>query len=305
MNILIASGLPEMKESIELQLSTKGVTIENIDYVESTKKLIDALSTRQYDFVLVGYLVDKTDIWKISTLINTYPLKSKFRALILIKETCEVEIPIILAKEYQFSVVCLDDLSQTIYGWQQKTFNRHSLLIIEDDKDASLTAHYALQDIYDVDCAMDGQTGYDLWERKKHDLILLDLMLPKLSGEEVLEKVMAVNNNQSVIIVTALDKIDLQNKLLLNGASEYLCKPFSLNDLKLMCQALLNKSKLLHQQQYTELKMNNIRNKVWLIEYALKGNRIEDVKKILPSLKDILPNNLTEDEKINLITKEL
>jgi DNA-binding response OmpR family regulator len=115
---------------------------------------------------------------------------------------------------------------------------------------------------------------------------------------------MALNKNQSVIIVTALDKPRLQNKLLLNGASEYLCKPFSLEALKTLCQKLLNKSKLLHQAHYAEAKLNALRNLVWLLDYALSHNDGGKVKEIMAALKSLLPNNLTEDEKISLIARE-
>lgn len=304
MNLLIASGLSGIKESIEFQLTTSNEgEVDYIHYVETAKDIMDSLSAKNYDFVITGYIVDGIDVWKLSKLINSSRHKSGDHRLIIIKETCEIEIPSILAKEYKFSIESLDNIIHTLnsYKLESNPSSLNSLLIIEDDEDASITARHALQDIYDVDYAIDGEAGYDLWLKKRHDLILLDLMLPKMSGEEVLDKIMTLNNNQSVIIVTAINKTEIQNKLLINGASEYLCKPFSLTDLRLLCQALLNKSKLFHQQQYLDEKINKIRNDVWLIEYAMTLNKLDDAKKILTSLKHSLPNNLTEDEKINLI----
>lgn len=313
MNLLIVSDPYGSKAAIQDQLVESDIQADDVTYVESAKALLDAILSDAYDFIIAEYAVDGTDIWRLSTLIYSTHFRLHSCPVFLIKETCQIEIPSILAKEYSFSVVSLGDLVETLcaaYHSNNEASCRHqnparnTLLIIEDDKDASLTAYHALKETYDIDMAGDGLSGYELWEKNRHDLVLLDLMLPKISGEQILKRMMAINKNQSVIIVTALDKLSIQNKLLLNGASEYLCKPFSVVDLRALCQIQLNKSKLLHQAHYSESKMNALRNLVWLLDYALIQNEKEKVKTIMTSLKEKLPNNLTEDEKIRLLTLE-
>lgn len=309
MNVLIVTDPFSNAAAIEAQLAAAGIKADSVAHVASARALMDALLTQRCDLIVAEYSVAGMDIWRLSTLINAMRFSAYARPIFLIKETCEIDIPELLAKEYGFTVVPLEDLAGVFAAFNdlpntQFGGSRHSVLIIEDDKDASLTACHALKDLYDVDCAYDGLSGYALWERKHHDLVLLDLMLPKLSGEDILNNMMALNKNQSVIIVTALDKPRLQNKLLLNGASEYLCKPFSLEALKTLCQKLLNKSKLLHQAHYAEAKLNALRDLVWLLDYALSHNDGGKVKEIMAALKSLLPNNLTEDEKISLIARE-
>lgn len=313
MNALVVTDPFSDTTAIQTQMAAAGFEADAVVYVTSVVALMDALLTRRCDVIVTEYAVASMDIWRLSTLINSMRFSAPSRAIFLLKETCEIDIPLLLAKEYGFTVVSIDDLAGTLTAVREPGNGRfggamnparHSVLIIEDDKDASLTAYHALKDLYDVDVADDGLSGYAHWEARHHDLVLLDLMLPKLSGEDILSKMMEINKHQSVIIVTALDKPRLQNKLLLNGASEYLCKPFSLDALKTLCQKLLNKSKMLHQAHYAEAKLNAIRNRVWLLDYALSQNEGDRVKEIMASLKGMLPNNLTEDEKISLIARE-
>jgi DNA-binding response OmpR family regulator len=310
MSALVVTDPFSNKMPIQAQMSAAGFNAESVVYVESAKALMDALLTSSCDLIVTEYAVANMDIWRISTLINSMRFSPQVRPIFLIKETCEIDIPVLLAKEYGFTVVPLENLAGMLTvvndpaNRQQFGGCRHTVLIIEDDKDASLTACHALKGLYEVDIAYDGLSGYALWEAKHHDLVLLDLMLPKLSGEDILSKMMVINKNQSVIIVSALDKPKMQNKLLLNGASEYLCKPFSMDALKTLCQKLLNKSKLLHQAHFAESKLNAIRNLVWLLDYALSQNDADRLKQIMAALKGLLPNNLTEDEKISLIARE-
>ncbi|MGY6275020.1 response regulator [Methylomonas sp. MgM2] len=313
MNALVVTDPFSDTAAIKAQMTAAGINTDSVIYVKSARALIDALLTHRCDVIVAEYAVANMDIWRLSTLINSLRFSAQVRPTFLIKETCEIDIPALLAKEYGFIVVSLDDLAGALTAVNDPgngqfdgatNPSRHTVLIIEDDKDASFTAYHALKNLYSVDVAYDGLSGYALWEAKRHDLVLLDLMLPKLSGEDILSKMMAINKNQSVIIVTALDKPKMQNKLLLNGASEYLCKPFSLDALKTLCQKLLNKSKLLHQAHFAESKLNTIRNMVWLLDYALRQNDGDRVKEIMAALKGLLPNNLTEDEKISLIARE-
>lgn len=313
MNVFVVTDPFSDTAAIQTQMTAAGFNAESVVYVKSPRALVDGLLSHRCDVIVAEYAVANMDIWRLSTLVNSMRFSAQSRPVFLIKETCEIDIPVLLAKEYGFTVVPLQSLADMLVAVSDPsnrqsggTANpaRHTVLIIEDDKDTSFTAFHALKDLYDVDVADDGLTGYGLWEAKHHDLVLLDLMLPKLSGEDILSKIMAINKNQSVIIVTALDKPKLQNKMLLNGASEYLCKPFSLDALKTLCQKLLNKSKLLHQAHFAESKLNAIRNLVWLLDYALSKNDADRLKQIMAALKGLLPNNLTEDEKINLVARE-
>jgi DNA-binding response OmpR family regulator len=79
--------------------------------------------------------------------------------------------------------------------------------------------------------ASDGETGYALACSDEVDLVILDLMLPKLSGQEVLERLRAKRPDVPVIVLTAKDAVEDRVRNLNAGADDYLTKPFSFAEL--------------------------------------------------------------------------
>lgn len=104
-----------------------------------------------------------------------------------------------------------------------------TVLVIDDDACINDLVEKALvSEGYDVMKAYSGTEALLLLGQKKPDLILLDLMLPGISGEELLPKIKDI----PVIVVSA--EMDLKNKveLLTNGAADYMTKPFEIEELK-------------------------------------------------------------------------
>jgi len=129
-------------------------------------------------------------------------------------------------------------------------------MVIDDDIHIGNMLEEALsREGYRVTRAYSGTEALMLLSSHKPDLILLDLMLPGLSGEELLPKIEGI----PVIIVSA--KIDIDNKveLLLSGAADYITKPFDIKELKARIKVQL-RSRLLTSSRseltYKELKLN-------------------------------------------------
>lgn len=258
MKVMIASKYDEFTASIDSQLITSGRKPDDILVVKTLDDLVTALKTDGFHCIVSDYTFDGADIWQLARLINSTPLAAHALPLYLVNDLCHNEIPAILAKEHAFKVVSLDKLGTTLQcdhahnqniGYERGRIDRlnASLLIIEDDEDIALSTFHALKANYDIDMANNGLTGYELWLSKRHDLILLDLRLPGINGEQVLDKIMAIDPHQPVIIATGYGQEDTPIDLILNGASEYLDKPFSLQTLRSQCQTVLQRSKLIRQ----------------------------------------------------------
>ena len=117
----------------------------------------------------------------------------------------------------------------------------HTILIIDDDENIGNMLNEALEkEGYGVLRAYSGTEALMVLEKKRPDLVLLDLMLPGLSGEEVLPKLKGI----PVIIVSAKTDIDHKVKLLYEGASDYITKPFVISELLARIAALLRLSSL-------------------------------------------------------------
>lgn len=116
------------------------------------------------------------------------------------------------------------------------------VLIVEDEPDLLRTISQALrEDGYAVDEASDGQEGLYKATSWEYDVIVLDLLLPKLSGWQVLEKLRETRTTP-VLILTARDGVDDRVKGLDSGADDYLAKPFHLKELKARLRSLIRRS---------------------------------------------------------------
>jgi DNA-binding response OmpR family regulator len=106
------------------------------------------------------------------------------------------------------------------------------ILIVEDeDRIAAFVERGLKAEGFAVQVASDGDTGYALACDEGVDLVVLDLMLPGLSGEQVLERLRARRSDVPVIVLTAKDAIEDRVRNLNAGADDYLTKPFSFAEL--------------------------------------------------------------------------
>jgi len=117
------------------------------------------------------------------------------------------------------------------------------VLVIEDEPAILRGLADSLQfESYDVLTASDGETGYELLRTGRPDLVILDLMLPKMSGYDVCRKARAGGIRAPILMLTARgDEMDRVAGLDL-GADDYLTKPFSLAELLARVRALLRRS---------------------------------------------------------------
>ena len=113
------------------------------------------------------------------------------------------------------------------------------ILVVEDDTDINnMTAEFLRGKGCGVEQAFSGTEGRLLWQMKEFDLLLLDLMLPGLSGEELIRQIRA-NSRIPVIVLTAKNALEDKVEVLGGGADDYLTKPFELEELWVRIQVQL------------------------------------------------------------------
>jgi DNA-binding response OmpR family regulator len=116
------------------------------------------------------------------------------------------------------------------------------LLVIEDEKKvADFIARGLRAEHLAVDTAYDGQSGWNMASVYQYDLIILDLMLPGLSGTEILRRIRKVNACVPVLILTARDATEEKVQNFDAGADDYLTKPFAFAELVVRVKALLRR----------------------------------------------------------------
>lgn len=126
-----------------------------------------------------------------------------------------------------------------------------NILIIEDNRDLTANlAEFLEQQEHTVDTASDGLQGLQLAINNSYDIILLDLMLPRMDGLQVCQKLREeAHNDTPVLMLTARDTIDDKLQGFASGSDDYLVKPFSLRELHARITALYkrHKGKLIKQ----------------------------------------------------------
>jgi two-component system response regulator PhoP len=119
------------------------------------------------------------------------------------------------------------------------------VLVVEDEKRLAENVGRALHEGagYAVDVAHDGEQGFYLATSGEYDLIVLDLMLPKLSGENLLTRCRTRGDATPVLVLTAREEKESVVRVLNAGADDYLAKPFDLGELLARAKALVRRGK--------------------------------------------------------------
>jgi DNA-binding response OmpR family regulator len=119
-----------------------------------------------------------------------------------------------------------------------------SRILIVDDEPAILRglADNLKRELHEVLTAADGETGYQLMKQKKPDLVILDLMLPKLSGYEMCRQMRAEGMKTPILMLTARGEETDRVVGLDMGADDYVTKPFSVRELLARVRALLRRT---------------------------------------------------------------
>jgi len=113
------------------------------------------------------------------------------------------------------------------------------ILIVEDEHLIANAIKKGLeQEHYTADLAFDGEKGFDLASSGEYDLILLDLMLPKIDGIEVCRQLRQQPIHTPILILTAKSQLEDKIKGLNSGADDYLTKPFAFEELLARIRAL-------------------------------------------------------------------
>ena len=199
------------------------------------------------------------------------------------------------------------------------------ILIVEDDKEIQeLISYFLTKEGYEVDRASDGLEGLKLLREKKHDLVVLDLMLPNLDGKNFAKIVKDISSEYGepiIIMLTAKTEIEDVLEGLEIGADDYMKKPFDPRELVLRIKKFLkNKNREVKVEKY---KFKNIEIDESRHTVTFNGEEVEFSKKeydlllLLVQNKDLVitrdkildrvwnSNNYTGDRTVDVYISKL
>lgn len=185
------------------------------------------------------------------------------------------------------------------------------ILIVEDDPDLAKFVQKGLrEERYAVDCAYEGEEGLLMADTTPYDLIILDVMLPKLDGFTVCRRIRASGSKTPILLLTARGTIEDRVTGLNIGADDYLTKPFAFAELLARIQALIRRSGAEPSTRLAlaDLEVDPVAHRVWragreliltnkeyaLLEYLLRNpDRVLTRTAIIEHVWDIHYDGMT------------
>ncbi|OUR61107.1 diguanylate cyclase [Colwellia sp. 39_35_sub15_T18] len=210
----------------------------------SARAAIDILKIESIDFVISNINLDNFDSWRLARMVRSGVFKcAADTPFIVVANTWCEHLASATAREFGINrLIAFSEREKllAIINQNQLTplaeMEKSSLLVIEDNTDTRHLVNRILTNRFTIDSAEDGESGLALWREKEYSLVLLDVMLPGISGNEVLAAMMQEKPSQSVVIMTANHTMELAEELMLNGAADFVTKPFRAEQLRRVCE---------------------------------------------------------------------
>jgi two-component system copper resistance phosphate regulon response regulator CusR len=162
------------------------------------------------------------------------------------------------------------------------------ILVVEDEEKVSrFVAKGLTAERFAVDVARDGKAGWELAQTYQYDLIILDLMLPGLTGGEVLHRIRKSTSQVPVLILTARDSLGDKVEHFESGADDYLTKPFAFAELLVRVKALLRRGPV---TRASILRISNLELDRLSQQVKRGGKRIELTAKEYGVLEYLMAN---------------
>lgn len=174
------------------------------------------------------------------------------------------------------------------------------ILIIEDERRlADTLADIIMQNNYIADVSYDGEEGYDNAMSGIYDAIILDVMLPKMNGYDVLKRMRNKGNNTPVLMLTAKSELDDKVRGLDLGSDYYLTKPFQTAEFLACLRAILRRKADIKPEM---LKFSDISLNTATAELSCNGRSVRLRAKELELLRLLMenPDNLMPKETLQL-----
>ncbi|HJJ04063.1 MAG TPA: response regulator transcription factor [Clostridiaceae bacterium] len=167
------------------------------------------------------------------------------------------------------------------------------VLIVEDERTLSDTIKQCICKKFDTEQAYDGYEAYMMAKENIYDAIILDLMLPEMSGYDVLLKLRENKVLTPVLILTAKDTLNDKLKGFNYGADDYLVKPFEREELLARLEAIIRRTNGAYKQdeiEFKDLKLNIKSRRAFIKdkEITLQGKQFDILEYLINSKRTII-----------------
>lgn len=260
-NIQVLLVYPDTEKRMKIKRCLEEHTSFHIIEATDSNEALECLQTYLFQAVISDIDIIQLDIWRLTRLIRSDIMKvPKTLPVLIVSTTFSERIAEATAKEIEANAFLpfsqyqqLPKVLTQLLNAESSGLNKSKLLIIEDYIDTVRIMKRVLSSRFEIDSANDGETGLAMWRENQYDLVLLDLMLPKMSGRDVLRQIMKEKPNQPVIMMTAFADSERASSLLLDGAIDFISKPFRSDDIRKVASIAVHcEDYIVSNQQYIE-----------------------------------------------------
>ena len=257
--ILLVNDNPEARMLLGRVLRRGG--FDHVTEAADGREAVDALSSDYFDLIVTDVHMPHLDGWRLSRMVRSGVFNSRQDVpIIVVSATFGERIAHATAREYgvnRFIPLAesrdLDSVVRQLLKDRGIELNKPTLLVIEDRPDTQRLVERILNKRFDIEIRGDGPTGLDAWRLGRHDLVLLDVMLPKMSGYQVLREILRERPTQAVVMMTAFGSMERSQELMLEGAADFVAKPFEAEQLRRVCEiAVRREDYMVSNEQFAE-----------------------------------------------------
>jgi len=286
---------------ISIANSGEGIPKDNLPYVFDRFYQGDSDSTRKYAGTGIGLALVKelVELHQGNVSVESFDGKTIFTVTLpfnndyLIEKDVNEQTPDVaddeLLNHEQVGIFEVEQSTKQIIDkdeLENENQEQLEILIVEDHQDLRNFIKESLDDEYKVIEASDGEEGLQKAEEAIPDLIISDVMMPRMDGYELCKKLKTNKNTNHIPVILLTAKASRENKLegLETGADDYLIKPFDGIELGFRIKNLIRIREQLQKKYQQE---------VWLKPKEIKISSIH--QKFLEDLKEIVENNIDDD----------
>ncbi|WP_185230864.1 EAL domain-containing protein [Teredinibacter franksiae] len=216
----------------------------NLHLARSAKAALEVIRTNNISMLVAFLDMGEIDGWRMTRLIRGGALEClpSIPILLLTEVWCQ-RIAEITAREYGvnriLSITELDSLEGEVgrcLAGQYEPGRKSKLLVIEDAPDTADLVKRVMERQYKVEIVNNGEDGIRRWQESRHQLILLDFMLPNKCGKEIAKEILEEEPHQAIVMMTAHSSSELAEEMVLLGVTDFLPKPFRTEQLRKVCE---------------------------------------------------------------------
>ena len=163
------------------------------------------------------------------------------------------------------------------------------VLYVEDDEMLRQTFSLFLGKLFAVvDVAVDGKEGLEKYASSNYDIVITDILMPRINGIEMSEKIYQMNSDQDIIIVSAHSEGEYLSQAIRLGVSGYILKPVQNEQMLEVLYKVLLKQKVFKDNENYRINLEEIVDKKIEEQHKLELTMIENYEKTLISLVDLI-----------------